>query len=191
MLQRSGHLQRLTVIDNFRQINDLSHSRTGDLLVLRWLKVGGVTFQNVPVTVSRSDRIGLSMLNCFHTTFDFPESTVWLAQLPANQAGSLALNASGLRTRYDLGGRLIVESIIDGYSAKNPDIQPGDIVLSLNGRTPEQLSRIEIDRILSEQGQTIQLRLQRNEQQLSRELTLKHKFDWPPKWPEEVPEFNP
>lgn len=153
-----------------------------DRYVLRELTVAGVRFRNVPVSVGRTSAIGLELLRHVNLALDFPRRQILIGKPPQDVVDRFAINASGMAVGFDAAEALKVLAIRPDSPAETAGVQPGDVIVQLDGRNPAELSIYDIHDILARDSKTISVVFCRGQDEHYIELPLQLPFEYPPNW---------
>ncbi len=193
LLMRMGHLKELRSDGTKFQVTDGKRSDrpAPSTFVLRWVDLGEIRFHNVNVEVGERDSVGLTLLQYFRTTIDFPENKVWLERLSTDNEIRLSTRCQGPDIEFHETNQLVVSGSVDGFRLADHGLASGDYVTAINAISYADLSIWKVGELLSEPGSTISLEVQRGEMQFTTKIPLKHSFEWPPNWPPERVAFDP
>jgi len=116
--------------------------------------------------------LGSEILRRFVTTFDYPNKRMMLRP-GASFARASEANMAGLMLRPQDGGRLRVHRVIDASPAAEADVRKEDVIVAINGRAIEEISRADRQKLFEQHGETIMLTLDRDGEQVEISLELK------------------
>lgn len=150
--------------------------------VIREMDVGGVTFRDVPATVGSTNSIGQEVLQHLSLVLDFPKRQILIGKPPHDVVDTFPMNASGMHLAFDENIALNVVAVRPESPAAEAKVEVGDIVVSLDGKQPVDLSIDEVQEILARNGQTIGITFRRGDELRTVDLPLKLAFDYPPDW---------
>ena len=159
---------------------DRPGAKTESDYVIREMRILGTTMQNVLVSESDANRIGLGLMRHFDFSIDFENSVVYV--FPGSKAmNSFPLDASGLWSVIPTASGILLR-IVPKSPADVAGIKNGDQLLEINGQNAEMLSSWEITELLSQSDKTIQLKVKSSDQVRDIQLPLRRNFEYPPKW---------
>lgn len=120
-----------------------------------------------------SGRIGSQILSPFRITLDYGRKHMILE--PQAQPPPINYDMSGLwlKTQGRPFDQIWVERVFENSPAAEADIRAGDRILSIDRQPVSELSLNQVRQRLKITGQTVQLQIQRQQQTLPVQLTLK------------------
>ena len=157
------------------------HTHRG--IIVKEVDISGVIFRNVPATIAGVNCIGMGLLTRLNMAVDFRKQQVYLDSNSSTPVGEFPLNASGIGFVYVSNEAIRVEDVRKDSPGSRAGVQPGDEVLSIDGKTPADLSLNELLEIVSKEGRTVNIQFQRLGQVYDVDLVLKRNFQYPPTWP--------
>lgn len=117
------------------------HSRVS----LPKLVLGDLTFEDVKTNLIRGGDedehwiIGSALLNQFVSIMDYHTSTLHLIPYPEHQFKT-RFNLLGLELRKMTTGNFVVRYVMPDMAANGSSIKPGDVVVSINGKSTEAIN---------------------------------------------------
>ena len=112
--------------------------------------------------------LSLRFLTRFNVTFDFPRKQVYLEKSRYfNRPDRCDLSGLHFLRR---NGQMLVDAVDEQSPAASCGIEPGDFILSVNGKNAADLRAFPIRELLSIPGTTVQLTLQRGDRFFDAEL---------------------
>ena len=164
------------------KVTDIRGAQIIDRFVLRELTVAGVKCRNVPVSTGQYNAIGLELLRHMNLALDFPRRQILIGKPPQDVVDRFAINASGMAVGFDAAEALKVLAIRPDSPAETAGVQPGDVIVQLDGRNPAELSIYDIHDILARDSKTISVVFCRGQDEHYIELPLQLPFEYPPNW---------
>lgn len=151
-------------------------------IMIREVSLLGVTFNNIIADVARTNVVGLELLERFEFTFDFPHGA--FSHIDASQVSTspFFVNNSGIAFAYHSKESIFVLSVDEDSEGHKAGVRQGDELVKLDGRLPSELSRKNINEIVSRAGQTVHASLKRENIPYEADIELEYLSDFPPKW---------
>ena len=151
-------------------------------IMIREVSLLGVTFNNIIADVARENVVGLELLERFEFTFDFPHGA--FSHIDASQVSTspFFMNNSGIAFAYHSKESIFVLSVVEDSGGHKAGVRQGDELVRLDGRLPSELSRKNINEIVSRVGQTVHASLKRENISYEADIELEYLSDFPPKW---------
>ncbi len=114
---------------------------------------------------------GMGILRRFVVTFDYINGRMLLKP---NESMDIPFeyNMAGLYLRPRAGGLLSVHTVIDDSPASRQDIQPGDLIVAIDGNELIDYAGSAVEDFLKDDGRTIAVIIERDGSRLEFELTL-------------------
>ncbi|MEO8113716.1 MAG: aspartyl protease family protein [Phenylobacterium sp.] len=112
--------------------------RLGTIATVDAVRVGGVRFDGVPITLTRGlssqdpTNVGLAILSRFHMTIDFAGDRLWLRPYPGAAEAPFRKNRAGL-SMTPAGDRLRITHVAVGSPAQAGGWQVGEAVIAIDG----------------------------------------------------------
>jgi len=163
---------------------NLEGNHTDREIIVKDIDVSGVVFQNVPATIGRFNCIGMGLMTQLNMAVDFRKQRIYIDPMSSSPVSEFPLNATGIQFLYVSNKAIRVGAVRKDSPGSKADVQPRDEVLSIDGKTPADLSLNELMKIVSREGQTIRIELRRSGLVYGVDLTMKRNFEYPPKWAE-------
>lgn len=145
------------------QMVSLNRDVTGTSAVrLHSVKIGSHEYQNMLCNLSPSPEarstIGTAFLRRHLVTFDFPNQTLYLAlRKTSNEFDEMDMSGLHLLRRE---GKTLVYSVDEGSPAARVDIQPGDLINSIDGKSVAQMKMKDIrQRLKANDGDKVVLEI--------------------------------
>lgn len=146
--------------------------------------LGGQTLSDVVVTFPSAEHenprgtagldgnLGMGIMGRFNFTLDYSTKSLYLK--PAESfAEPFDWNMSGLSLDAGDGGELVVSHVVPGSPGDVAGMQPGDIVLAVNGREISGAEKVYVSEAFRREGQEILLRYLRGDVSAIVQLTLR------------------
>jgi predicted aspartyl protease len=150
--------------------------------ILREIRIAGVHFRNVPITVAENNAIELGILRHLNLALDFPNKCICIGKLAKSEISRFPINASGMAAAFNEKERLMVRALRPDSPATTVGIEVGDEVLMIEGTDIERLSIDDVEALFAQDGKTIEIQLRRGMQVRTVNLALKLPFEYPPNW---------
>lgn len=173
---------RRAVVGIEREFVGLEGTQWGRTIIIQQIHISGVVFRNVPASIGKSNSIGMSLLTRLKIAVDFRNQRVYLDPAASTSVSEFPLNASGMYLLFVSNKKLRVQNVRKDSPASRAGVQPGDEVLSIDGKEPADFSFDELMQIVSHDGQTIRIAFRRSGRDYDLDLTLKRRFEYPPVW---------
>lgn len=140
------------------------------MMAVPYLSVGDARVFDIVVDDSRLDLLGLSFLARFKATFDFPNKKLYLAPGHCFREPDRP-DRSGLHL-WRVDGNVAVRSVDDRSPAAAASIEPGDIVLEINGSSVSEVSLHQLRILLRSEVERVRLVTRHDGDRNSVTLTL-------------------
>jgi len=151
-------------------------------LIVREIEVFGIVFRNVPAEIGRVNAVGFALLRNLNFTLDFPNKRVRVPDPPQSGQDWFPIDASGLRIVRKEDQLTRIRRIVENSTADVAGVKVDDVIVAVNGTPALEMSRYEVEEVLSKPGTTVHLDLERNGKALTIDVPLEHPFEYPPKW---------
>jgi|GEM_PF-6926327 len=155
---------------------------TADLIVIRQVDFLGTKHYNVPAATGRVNVVGLALLRHMAFTLDFPNKRVLVPDPPQLGRDWFPIDASGLRIVRREDRLTCIRRIVENSTGDVAGVKVDDVIVAVNGTPALEMSRYEVEEVLSKPGTTVHLDLERNGKALTIDVPLEHPFEYPPKW---------
>jgi len=152
-------------------------------LIVREIEVFGIVFRNVPAEIGRVNAVGFALLRNLNFTLDFPNKRVRVPDPPQSGQDWFPIDASGLRIVRKEDQLTRIRRIVENSTADVAGVKVDDVIVAVNGTPALEMSRYEVEEVLSKPGTTVHLDLVRNGKAVTMDVPLEHPFEYPPKWP--------
>ena len=152
-------------------------------IIIQEIDISGVRFQNVPASRGKVNCIGMGLLTHLDLAVDFHNRRVYLDSESSKSVSEFPRNASGIGFVYVSNETLRIASIRNDSPASRDNVQPGDEVLTIDGKTPVEMSYDDLMNVVSREGESIHIELRRMGRVHDIDLTLKRNIEYPPTWP--------
>lgn len=155
----------LTIVSEAQLKNELGAVRRMQLAVLPELKVAGRVMQNVVISDSPANVLGLDFLVRYNLTFDFANDQWYLK--PSKRIDQVeGWNRNGLRC-LKRHGQVVVELIDAGSPAQAAGLRIGDVLLQVNGTDVDEFTMLQLRRFFHREGETAKLKIRRGDEELT------------------------
>lgn len=151
-------------------------------IIIQEIDISGVIFRNVPASIGNTRCIGMGLLTQLDLAVDFHNRRVYLDTESSNSMSEFPLNASGIQFVYVSNEAIRVADIRDDSPASKADVHLGDELVTIDGKTPADLSLDDLEKLVSREGKSIHIELRRLGRVHDVDVTLKRNFQYPPKW---------
>lgn len=162
----------------------------GRLGIIEYIDLGPYRFCNIPVAEGHINSVGAIILGRFDVEYDFSNRIAYL------QPGR-RINAPTPRQRIGCqfsrtGTSMIIYQVNTGSPAESSGLKVRDRLVSANGISINDLSRPELEDLVSQPGVVIRFVVERNQNQVDIEVTLANDPDPFPvtEQPAPTPEFD-
>jgi hypothetical protein len=152
----------------------LSGMYASQISLLSHFSVGPFRHENLRFTSGKQNVLGLDYLSRYRLTIDFPNERLYLAK-GKHFARPEHGHTCGLHFFFRAGG-LEVESVDERSPAHNAGVRAKDVIVQLYGKPVSQWKSSEVDRMLTTEGKTVQMTVERGGKQMEMSLTPKE-FD--------------
>jgi hypothetical protein len=142
------------------------------------LRIGNHVLENVAtsfpdrVGVDKEGTIGMAILNRFLVTIDYPNRRVFL--VPNKRFDHpTEFSMTGFSVLPDESGKLLVNSVMENSPASEADIQVGDQIIEINGKS---IDFLEFNRLVQQDatpGTSIDFTFVRDDQKQTKKLELR------------------
>lgn len=160
---------------DYGQVTAAGFDETRTVLV-QSVQLGNHEFRNVLATVGRSNLIGCALLKRMQAVLDFRSKLIHVQS--GRHVHRVPMNGSGISVVFGSRKDLLVGTV----AWEDIDVQPGDRVLLINGRSPETCTLMEVEEMLGRSHDSAQLLLERDGSQIDLTLPIIHEIDDAPDW---------
>lgn len=154
-----------------------------EVLIVREIVVFGTVFKNLPALTGGINVVGFGLLRHMRFTLDFPNKRVLVPDPPQPGRDWFRIDASGLRIVRKEDRLTRIRRIVENSTGDVAGVKLDDVIVAVNGTPALQLSRYEVEEVLSKAGTTVHLDIERDGKPLKIDIPLEHPFEYPPKWP--------
>ena len=116
--------------------------------------------------------LGPQTLQKFHVLFDYPGKRMYLRPNVPPPA-EWEFNMAGLALKTLPTKRVMVFDVVAGSPAARVQIQPGDLILTIDGKPVEGLSYLDVYGSFIREGKAVSLVIERGTQRMARQVVLK------------------
>jgi hypothetical protein len=116
--------------------------------------------------------LGMEILRRFHLVIDYNSSRVFLEPNKFFN-DPFETNMSGFRYHWNEQDQVVVEDIYNNSSASDADIQPGDLILTINGEAIEKFSYNDLIELFHREGKSLELTIKRGNKVIVKEIKLR------------------
>jgi len=163
-------------------VADASDIRLSRRILIQKITFLGKALENVPAVVSEINCIGMLLLDRFPIALDFPNKRYYVKPISPTHIEEFPVSASGVGYVFRTSKSLFVETVEGNSPGAEAGIRVGDEILSLEGKSPLEFSRKDIQMLFAQAGETVHLGMKRDGEPFDVELILRHDFEYPPKW---------
>lgn len=157
---------------------------SGKLARVRHVELGAFAFDGVVTSFPSSSHgdpspgsfhdgnLGMGILKRFNLTFDYASSRMILEK-GASFGEPFEADMSGLALDWGKDGSLAIQSVLPHSPAAESDLQEGDQVLSIDGKSTEVLGENGVRKALTVDGAEVRLALRRGAATLEKKIRLR------------------
>jgi hypothetical protein len=164
----SSHEARVTGSDKYGSFSGIYSARVARL---SHLCLGPFRHENLRFVSGKRNALGMNYLFRYRVTIDFPNERLYLAK-GKSFAGHDAGNTCGLRYSFRARG-LDVESVDERSPACAAGLRAKDVIVKLCGKPVSAWKPSEVSRLLTTEGKTVQMTIERDGKRIEKSFTPK------------------
>jgi len=137
---------------------------------VKQFRFGKITYDNLPIGISEVEDgvqanrkmdgiIGNRILKNYNLMFNYEEEALYLERHPKSSK-EFPVNGSGIEVQLNESGRVVIHRIYEDTEAASENMQVGDRLLSIDGKSVDNLTLPEVRTMLRAYGQTVTLQLE-------------------------------